>query len=281
MKLYYNMLKNFNKLNKYQSSEIDWCENNYQLSIYICEFMNTTTSFSYIYIAFFGYTFFPKTYLNKITCKITRHKYLKLRNYYNKIYLILVFIGIFTYEFHLKLSIFGQIFDELSIIILLLLLNLNYNIEINKIILIIGLSCIIFINPKNNRYFLLIIGIAKWLELYKTTKYNNSIILKQLFKKGCYFNIIALFFWSIDICLCDYLYLSTHFLWHIFSALTLHYYIIYTLWYSISNISNKTKFEDDDRYIIFNYNKKYLLYYTYNIEYYYGLPYIYYRCNII
>jgi hypothetical protein len=51
-----------------------------------------------------------------------------------------------------------------------------------------------------------------------------------------YFNIIALFFWSIHICLCDYLYLSTHFLWHIFSALRLHYGIQLVIYQMILNL---------------------------------------------
>jgi alkaline ceramidase len=276
-----NIVNIYNRTNEYQSSEIDWCENNYQVSIYICEFMNTITSFSYIYIAIFGYSFFPDTYINKVKLDIIKYRYYKLYNYYSKIYFVLFFLGLFTFEFHLKLSKYAQIFDELSIIVLLLLLNLDCDLG-KKRILFTTVTCgIILVEPKYNMYFLLGVGIIRWIELYKTVCNNKDLISRQIFETGSIYNFLALFYWVIDICLCDYLYVSTHFLWHIFSALSLHYYIMYTIWYYISHISPGTKIEDDKRYIIFLYDEKYSLHYTYNIEYYYGLPYIYYRCNMM
>lgn len=281
MDLYSNIVKYYDKINQYQSSEIDWCENNYQVSIYICEFMNTISSFSYVFIAYFGYVFFPDTYINKVKSNIIKYRYYKLYNYYSKIYLVLLIMGLFTFEFHLKLSKYGQIFDELSIIVLLLLLNLECDLGKTRLLFTTATCGIILIESKYNMYFLLGVGFIRWLELYKSVVNNNDIIAKQIFVQGSLYNLLALFNWVIDICLCDYLYVSMHFAWHFFSALALHYYIIYTIWYYISLISPDTKFEDDERYIIFLYDKKYSLYYTYNIEYYYGLPYIYYRCNIM
>ena len=281
MELYSNIVKYYYKLNEYQSSKIDWCENNYQVSIYVCEFMNTISSFSYIFIACFGYVFFPNTYINKVKSNIVKYRYYKLYNYYSKIYFVLFLLGLFTFEFHLKLSKWGQFFDELLIIVLLLLLNLDCDLGINRILFTTTISGIILIEPKYNIYFLLGLGIIRWLELYKSVCNNSDIIAKRIFIQGTLYNLLAVFYWVIDICLCEYLYVSTNFVWHFFSALTLHYYIIYTIWYYISFISPNTKYEDDKRYLIFLYDEKYLLYYTYNIEYYYCLPYIYYRCNIM
>ena len=76
-------------------------------------------------------------------------------------------------------------------------------------------------------YILMGVGIIRWTKLYKTIYDNKDIESINLFLVGSIYNLLALFFWGIDISLCNNLYISTHFLWHIFSALALHYYIMY------------------------------------------------------
>ena len=240
------MSKYYESINKYQSSTIDWCENNYVISSSICEFMNSISSFAYIYLAFFGVCYFPGISSIKNKYKddnfLDMIKYYSLYNglysYYLTIYYIYLLLGLFTLEFHVKLSFLGQVLDEISIMVLLLVLNLDAKISKKRIVNITIISGIMLIYPGYNIYLLLGIGITRWLQLYKTISHNKDIESIYFFIVASFYNLVAIFFWGIDIGLCNHLYISTHFIWHIFSALTLYYYIIYSIWYNLINIES-------------------------------------------
>uniref|UniRef100_A0A8C4MY60 Alkaline ceramidase n=2 Tax=Equus asinus TaxID=9793 RepID=A0A8C4MY60_EQUAS len=90
----------------YQSSEVDWCESNFQHSELVAEFYNT---FSNIPFFIFGplmmYLMHP--YAQKRSCSI-----------YVFCILFMV-IGLFSMYFHMTLSFLGQLLDEISILWLL------------------------------------------------------------------------------------------------------------------------------------------------------------------
>ena len=78
----------------YQSSEIDWCEENYVYSPYIAEFYNSLSNIIYIFLYYIGlYS------IKNIYCK----------NYDRKLLSLLLFTGICSFYFHATLSLFGQI----------------------------------------------------------------------------------------------------------------------------------------------------------------------------
>ena len=249
-------------------SKIDWCEINYQVSNYICEFMNSISSFAYIYLALFGAYNLPNIkYKNNYNSDHNSDynsdhniNHYKLYNYYLKIYYIYFVLGIFTLEFHFTLSLFGQVCDEVSIMILLTILNLDTKITNKEIIDISSTSGLMILYPDMNIYIIITIAVIRWLQLFKVIYYNNIESL-HLFIVATFYNALAVFFWGIDIGLCNNLYISTHFIWHIFSALAIHYYIIYSLLYTIHRIPNL---------------------YNYKMVYYYFIPYIdYHICTII
>ena len=128
---------------KYESSLIDWCENNYVINNYICEILNTITGFIFIIFSLFDmyniYSVFNK--LNFLTLFI---------------YLLYLTTGIGTVLFLSTLSIFGQYVDEISILILIVLLYYDYK----KDMLLAAFGFISLFIPEYNRIFLLIsIGI--------------------------------------------------------------------------------------------------------------------------
>ncbi|XP_028857303.1 alkaline ceramidase 1 [Denticeps clupeoides] len=87
----------------YQSSEVDWCEDNYRHSENVVEYFNTMSSTVFFLIA-------PiMLYL--------LHPYARERNLaVHLVWLMMVFVGLFSMYFHMTLSFVGQMLDELSIL---------------------------------------------------------------------------------------------------------------------------------------------------------------------
>lgn len=87
----------------YQSSDIDWCEDNYQHSENVAEFFNTVSSFFFFIVS-------PiMLYL--------LHPYAKERNLaVHMVWVMMIFVGLFSAYFHMTLSFVGQMLDELSIL---------------------------------------------------------------------------------------------------------------------------------------------------------------------
>ncbi|XP_038634165.1 alkaline ceramidase 1 isoform X2 [Scyliorhinus canicula] len=87
----------------YQSSQIDWCEDNFQFSEKVAEFYNTISSVSF--------------FISSPIMMYLLHPYAQKRN--RAVYLIWVLImlvGLFSAYYHMTLSYFGQLLDELSIL---------------------------------------------------------------------------------------------------------------------------------------------------------------------
>ncbi|KAB5567144.1 hypothetical protein PHYPO_G00229410 [Pangasianodon hypophthalmus] len=87
----------------YESSEVDWCEDNYKHSENVVEYFNTMSSFIFFVVA-------PiMLYL--------LHPYAKERNLaVHLVWLMMIFVGLFSMYFHMTLSFMGQMLDELSIL---------------------------------------------------------------------------------------------------------------------------------------------------------------------
>lgn len=192
----------------YETSIIDWCENNYTVNNYVCEFLNSITGLYFLYIF----------YLNNLNYKYIQNS--DKLNYFKLLNWMIFFLSIFTFIFHCTLSFFGQLSDEYMIFLLFMIFNVT-NINLNLIIKILLGIFMPYLLGNYNRYLLLGLGVYKFNNLIKIYKYNenNNKIFKIL--------ILNLFFgllcWYIDIFYCDNLYISLHFIWHLLSANALYY----------------------------------------------------------
>ncbi|XP_059846789.1 alkaline ceramidase 1 [Hypanus sabinus] len=87
----------------YQSSQVDWCEDNFQFSEKVAEFYNTVSNVSF--------------FISAPIMMYLLHPYAQKRN--RAVYLIWVMVmlvGCFSAYYHMTLSLFGQLLDELSIL---------------------------------------------------------------------------------------------------------------------------------------------------------------------
>ena len=206
----------------YQSSTIDWCEENFVYSPYIAEFYNSISNVFYIFIYYIGlYS------VKNIYCK----------DYDKKLFSMLLFTGYCSFYFHATLSLFGQIMDELCILfvlsqsLLLLYKNDNITCYIIYFLTIILTFCMLFF-PQMNIPILFSYGLFMWknvedkLVIYKKDKMVLWKNTKILF-------FVSLIFWVIDKFLCDVWPISLLYLhawWHILICITGYYAIFIGLY---------------------------------------------------
>ncbi|KAJ8356978.1 hypothetical protein SKAU_G00197720 [Synaphobranchus kaupii] len=87
----------------YESSEVDWCEDNYRHSETVAEYFNTMSN-----IIFFV--------VSPIMLYLL-HPYAKERSLaVHLVWIMMIFVGLFSMYFHMTLSLMGQLLDELSIL---------------------------------------------------------------------------------------------------------------------------------------------------------------------
>uniref|UniRef100_A0A8C5D4Q3 Alkaline ceramidase n=1 Tax=Gadus morhua TaxID=8049 RepID=A0A8C5D4Q3_GADMO len=87
----------------YESSKVDWCEENYRHSEHVVEYFNTVSNLIFFIISpMMLYLLHP--YARE------RHQAVHL------VWLMMVFVGVFSLYFHMTLSFLGQMLDELSIL---------------------------------------------------------------------------------------------------------------------------------------------------------------------
>lgn len=97
--------EDFYELFKYDSSPIDWCEENYVYSPYIAEFFNTVSSFAMIMCALYGRFIYD------------RGEFRSFEPVSWVIWVLMAFVGVGSVLFHGTLSVAGQILDELPIVL--------------------------------------------------------------------------------------------------------------------------------------------------------------------
>ncbi|KAG9343463.1 hypothetical protein JZ751_013629 [Albula glossodonta] len=92
----------------YESSEVDWCEDNYRHSETVVEYFNTVSN---------GVFFVVSPVMLYLL-----HPYARERNLaVHLVWIMMIFVGLFSMYFHMTLSLMGQLLDELSILWLLAL----------------------------------------------------------------------------------------------------------------------------------------------------------------
>ncbi|KAK0147003.1 Alkaline ceramidase 1 [Merluccius polli] len=87
----------------YESSKVDWCEDNYRHSEHVVEYFNTVSNLIFFLVS-------PiMLYL--------LHPYARERNLaVHLVWVLMIFVGLFSGYFHMTLSFMGQMLDELSIL---------------------------------------------------------------------------------------------------------------------------------------------------------------------
>uniref|UniRef100_A0A8C5KXA6 Alkaline ceramidase n=1 Tax=Jaculus jaculus TaxID=51337 RepID=A0A8C5KXA6_JACJA len=210
----------------YQSSEVDWCESNFQHSELVAEFYNT---FSNIFFFIFGplMMFLMHPYAQRYTSGI----------YY--ISLLFMVIGLFSMYFHMTLSFLGQLLDEISI---LWLLASSYSlwmprcyypsflrgsrVHFTYLVIIISVisTFLSFLKPTINAYALNSVAIHI---LYLVTSNKD---LRHLISVSVVLWATALTSWISDRLFCNFWqrihFFYLHSIWHVLISITFPYGIV-------------------------------------------------------
>ncbi len=178
------------------SSEVSWCEKNYETSAHIVEYYNAISSLTILLAGIIGYVYVKKS----------------------ATYMTLAFVGLSSFYFHATLSLLGQLLDELSISLLLMLVILKMYNGANKLLYVIYLFFVIQIAiqifyPFFNRFVLFAYAIPifyKIKDLSTSKNYNAITAVSTLF-------VISVICWLFDF-LCNdninFLNVQFHALWH-------------------------------------------------------------------
>ena len=192
----------------YLSSTVDWCESNFKISYYICEYMNSISSLFYTGISLFHIWYFIPIVKKKV--------------YWKLLFLNNIILGLSSFLFHATLSELGQCLDELFILTFIFIVaSIISNTYYSKIYLLIPVIVFIFF-PNLTRFSLLFVGLVIFYLNYPI--FLKPYLIKGLCNSFIYF-ALAFIFWIVDILFCSYLPFSLHWLWHIASALAQHNFI--------------------------------------------------------
>jgi len=197
----------------YYSSKIDWCEKNQ--NGFIVEYVNSVSNISFVLVPMYMYIlyaeydtpFFP--------------------------FALEVLVGVTSYWFHSTLSLFGQLADELSILLIVLTgLPLEVRDKI-KLFLLYGYLIVTY----NKFNFLLLFSLVLPYISY-LFEFLVFSVLHKLILRTFYIFCLALTCWVADRFWCSYTqqyYL--HSLWHVLMAVVTYNLIILDLY--IKHPSNK------------------------------------------
>jgi dihydroceramidase len=217
----------------YQSSSIDWCEQNYVYSNYIVEFWNTITNIFVIILGFSG-LYLSSTY-EAYNLYNDRPAYR-----YKVYYTLLIFIGVGSSIFHGTLSQFGQILDEGSILAMIFFATMCESLlhAMASSALACGVILCWYYNLVYTPYLLFLMGTITFYLIQKkwkvVTQNSNKPLAKEFYLLSVLTFICAFCCWIIDqICVFSF---QFHALWHILSGLSI-YTILLVECYALSKNS--------------------------------------------
>ncbi|XP_037360141.1 alkaline ceramidase 1 [Talpa occidentalis] len=213
----------------YQSSEVDWCESNFQYSALVAEFYNT---FSNVTFLIFG----P-------LMMFLMHPYAQKRSLYIYItWILFIVIGLFSMYFHMTLSFLGQMLDEIAI---LWLLASGYSIWMPRcyfpaflrenrlqfsllvIITTVVSTFLSFLRPTVNAYALNSIAAHILYIVVQEYKKTNNKELRHLIEVSVVLWAFALTSWVSDRLLCSFWqrisFFYLHSIWHVLISITFPY----------------------------------------------------------
>jgi len=206
---------------RHGSSEIDWCEDNYSITIFIAEFFNTISNFLFFAIPpLLIYLF--QNYAKHVSQGI------------NLIWVMMVVVGAGSTYFHATLSLVGQLLDELAILWVLMtgialwiprhFLSSLLNVDRERFrfyvllfaVLSSGLACI---NPFVNAFVLMGFGPVTATILVNECRRSSDARARRLGLRSLLLFIAAFFCWINDRIFCS-VWRNAHFpylhgFWHI------------------------------------------------------------------
>ncbi|XP_004595934.2 alkaline ceramidase 1-like [Ochotona princeps] len=216
----------------YQSSEVDWCESNFQHSELVAEFYNTFSNVSFLILGPLM-TFLMHPYVQRRSC-----------GSYSTLFLFTI-TGLFSMYFHMTLSFLGQLLDEIAI---LWLLASCYSIWLprcyfpaflggnrSQFTCLVAVMTLIstllsFLRPTVNAYALNSIAIHILYIVYQEYKKTSNKELRHLIEVSVVLWAIALTSWLSDRFLCNvwhwvqFFYL--HSVWHVIISITFPYSMV-------------------------------------------------------
>lgn len=212
---------------RYQSSDIDWCEDNYTITYYVVEFLNTISNLPFLYLAYLSYCHWRKERKRHLPSVLQASG---SEWYFELIQINFFLIPIFSFYFHATLSHLGQLSDELSILSFIIFLDKSVPHKIAKFVFSF---LALLICPSLNRILLAIYGFTVAYKIYheihspedcgfsfdmKRELVHDRKRLHQLYFRSIGLLGLATIFWVIDLTLCPHLYFSVHWIWHIISG---------------------------------------------------------------
>ncbi|KAM9386225.1 alkaline ceramidase 1 [Pholidichthys leucotaenia] len=212
----------------YESSDIDWCEDNYKHSEHVVESFNTVSSFIFFIIS-------PiMLYL--------LHPYAKERSLaIHLVWIMMIFVGLFSAYFHMTLSFVGQMLDELSI---LWVLAVGYAIwfprklfpsfiknrsTFARLVLVVTVitSVSSFVKPTANAYALNCFGLHLLYTLIAEMRCCTDQKALRLAKLSVGLWVLAISCWIIDRVGCSFWqqinFCYLHGIWHILIVIAVAY----------------------------------------------------------
>lgn len=190
-----------------QDSSISFCEKDYNESCYIAEYYNTISGLSYSLLGLWLYN----TSLSKKT-----------------VYSLII-LGLSTSLFHGTMRYYGQMCDEVSMLVLSFYLTKEIHNDLPEQLLGILVSIYFMSYDMFAIFFIMFMSLQTYLYLLidylvkETSKWRGDNVRKLVLKKNYSF-LIGGTFWIIDMTLCDYINIKYfHALWHIFTAISLYY----------------------------------------------------------
>ncbi|KAI8069598.1 ceramidase [Gongronella butleri] len=243
------------------TSTIDWCEENYALSPFIAEFVNTTTNTSFFLLSLFGI-------------------YNTISNGFNKSFIVahlgVMFVGIGSWFFHMTLQYEMQLLDELPMIYVGCIM-VWHSIEVYEkmrygwslVLFLIGYSVfvtysyLIINDPVFHQvaYALLVFFIV-FRSIYmvrqlpggaKVNEYEYPRMVTLLRLAAASF-LLAFGIWNVDNVFCSSLrhfrvispfavglLSQCHGWWHLGTSIGVYYYVVYTQWLHQLMANNKQK----------------------------------------
>jgi len=203
-----------------QDSSITFCEDDYTRSQYIAEYYNTISGLTYSLVGMW----YLNTRLSKESC-------------YS-----LIALGLSTSLFHGTMRYYGQMADEISMLVLsfYLIKEIHEDIPIQALGFLV--STYFMANDLFPIFFIMFMSLQVYLYLLtdyiikETGEWSDDSVKRLAIKKN-YATLLGAICWLTDMLFCDYIGVSyLHALWHIFTSVALYYGCEILLTYKINKI---------------------------------------------
>ena len=207
----------------YESSKVDWCEDNYQFHPYIAEFFNTFSNVLFFLIGARASVLYAKN---------TRFREI------NILLLSLNVIAFFSMYFHATLSLFGQLMDEISILYFMISILFFYSdTPFNAVFLYFNLSGVFlgFVYPQINAFLLFLFLVPSVWVIINRINRTGDIQIKRLGIGSLISGLTAVSVWILDKFTCKIwkpllgFYPQFHAIWHLLICISAFWSIAFVM----------------------------------------------------